>query len=310
MIQVERSVYITPLWIQWKSLQIRLRSHLSHFLAILLVILVCIREGHELLPILKERMPTGIEWLIIAVTILTIFAAVWEVRGNKLTTSPQEIRFVVAMRSLLIQLEKFAYGKDREPDVEKRLGLFISDFLDITSTTLCGNKKVNAGFMYPVEGAGLSLLKSSQDAGYPKNLLIPLIKLGGNDKTGPAGIAYRDGKIVHMPVKKWELGWVFEQEGEEESYVLRGSYKGWIKAEKQEEENFRSVLCFPVAVYEVKDHKQAFGVLNYSTRSFDPFVTRDYIMGECFSSILAQAFAIAQIERDAKANAQAEEVQK
>lgn len=51
-----------------------------------------------------------IEFLIVTITVITILAAGWELVGNKLTTSPQEIRFVTAMRSLLPSLQKLTYG--------------------------------------------------------------------------------------------------------------------------------------------------------------------------------------------------------
>lgn len=284
------------LWIAWKKLQVFVRSHLSHVLAVLLGILALVREWHALVEIVQTRHIGWGQGLVLIIIVGTILAALWELElfGSKLSTSPQEVRFVAAMRSLLQGLEKFTYGKDRDLDLEKRLKEFIKGFLEVTSFTLCGKKLIDAALMLPTEGGKEIELRSKTDGTlYPKNLVIPLpdpLKEGG---TGPAGHAYQLLKIVYMPFKRWKLGWPFKYN---KRYEPSEPTEGWVDADDPSNEDFCSVLCLPVAVYQERNRRQRFGVLNYSTKSFDPFVHRDFMMGECFSSIMAMAFATVQRE--------------
>lgn len=285
-------------WIAWKKIQVFVRSHLSHVLAVLLGILVLFREWPELVEIVETRHVGWWQGLIVGITLGTIAAALWELElfGSKLSTSPQEVRFVRTMRSLLQELEKFTYGKDRDPDLNKRLKEFIKVFLDMTSFTLCGKKEIDAALMLPTESKKEVELRSKTDgAMYPDELIIPLPDSSREEPTGPAGHAYQMLKIVYMPFKGWKLGWPFRYE--KSSYEPSEPTEGWVDASDPAYEEFRSVLCLPVAVYQERKRRQPFGVLNYSTKSFDPFVHRDFMMGECFSSILAMAFA--EIQREA-----------
>lgn len=254
-----------------------------------------------------------VEFLIITITIITILAAAWELLGNKLTTSPQEIRFVTAMRSLLPSLQKLTYGEDNEQDLEKRLDNFLEGFLEVTSKTLCGKTQVDAGFMREVpKQKMLQLHKSSKVANYPPELFIPVPDLAVTpaeevDSTeerkgpGPAGVAYARLRTVYMPFKRLKRAWPFQLVGRR--YEPSEPSEGWIPAELPRYERFCSVLCSPVAVYRKANMKRPFGVLNYSTKARDPFVDRDFAMSECFSSILAQAMEAIRreaIERAAK----------
>lgn len=256
-----------------------------------------------------------IEFLIVTITVITILAAGWELVGNKLTTSPQEIRFVTTMRSLLQSLQKLTYGEDREPDLEKRLDQFLVGFLELTSNALCGTTQVDGGFMREVPNQKtLKLHKYSKRAHYPPTLFIPVPDLAspphdteivGEDKEegpGPAGVAYARLQTVYMPFKRLKRAWPFQLVGRR--YEPSEPTEGWIPAELPSYERFCSVLCSPVAVYRKKNSKRPFGVLNYSTKARDPFVDRDFAMSECFSSILAQAMEA--IRREALERVKAE----
>jgi hypothetical protein len=250
------------------------------------------------LMVLESHITLG-RALIMGLTIATILAALWEISGNKLSTSPQELRFVAAMRLLLFELEKFMWGKDRVQDLDVRLDQFLEAFLRITCNTLCGKKRVHAGLMLELKDSNVvRLFKSTEGSRYPQELAIPIPSPGSVQETGPAGVSYDRLRIVYMPVKRWKLGWPFELIRDEkgERYEPSDASYGWIPAPEPGMEQFRSVLCLPVAVYDDRNTRRAFGVLNFSTSSFDPFVDRDFIMGECFASILAQAFAVARSE--------------
>lgn len=300
----------TILWMCWKNFQIVTRSHLSRAFAILLGLLVIVREGGRLARLMEmDRLPTKGDYLIISVTILTFVAALWEIRGRKLSTSPQEVRFVRAMRTLLIELEKFTSDMAKEQVPVDRLDQFIDDFLEATCHALCGETTIDGGLMLPSEdGKTLELIYRSKKARYPEQLLVPIpiqvtpssssdihTTSDTEQQTGPAGVAYHETRIVHMPVKDWKLSWPMKlvQKGNER-YRALNPYQGWIDGVPPEMESFRSVLCVPITMHIDPRQSQIFGVLNFSTSSFDPFVSRDYMMAECFGSILAQAISVAQ----------------
>lgn len=286
-------------WWLWKNLQILVRSHLSHVFAFILGILVLIREWHVLFPLIRfEHLPNSEELLILIVTLGTIAGALWEFFGNKLSTTPQEVRFVATIRALLIELEKFTYGTSKDKSPKERLSQFTDSFLDATCEAMCGKKLINGAFMWqPPDSDHLALINKSSNAKYLMDLEIPLPTSTESDITGPAGIAHTQTRVVYMPLKRWKLSWPMRlvKNGKERYETLDPCY-GWVKG-TQEMERCTSVLCLPVAVYLGPKKREAFGVLNYSTRSLDPFVDRDYMMGECFASILAQATAAAQREK-------------
>jgi len=289
------------LWGVWKNMQILVRSHLSHIFALGLGVLILIREWDVIVPIVTFRhSPNRFDVLILVLTVGTIGGALWEFFGNKLSMAPQETRFVAAMRVLLIELEKFTYGSvngSKTPD--QRLIEFTNSFIDATCNAMCGKKTVHAGFMWKAEGETfLKLCNWSRESDYSKDLTVPIPKTD-DDSTGPAGRAYQKLKVVYMPLKRWKLSWVLDlaQKGRER-YRSDKWYEGWQDAPGKPQK-LRSVLCLPVAVHVGTEDRQLLGVLNYSTRSFDPFVNRDFMMGECFSSILAQATAAAQRQNDA-----------
>jgi len=282
-------------WIRKKQFQVFVRKRLSHILAIALAFLVVIREFDTFASFFTApRRPTLFELLVLVLTIGTIVAAVWELVGNKLTTSPQEIRFLQGIRRLLSELERLAYDRSISATAADRLDNFLTGFLEITSKTLCAHKHVDAGFMVKVRNASvLKLVKASKRAMYPLGLEIPLP--GGDAETGPAGICFDRTQLVYMPKKKRREAWPFAlvEGAAGEKYEPSEPIQCWVKAPTPKLEDFRSVLCVPVAVYTQRDTKNRFGVLNFSTSARDPFLDRDFMMAECFASILSHAVALA-----------------
>lgn len=288
-------------WVAKKKIQVFVRAHLSHVLALALAIMVIVRERGELLQI--GRSPHhigGFGLLVFAVTAGTIVAAIWEFFGNKLTTSPQEIRFLQGIRSLLYELEKFGYGKDRIADPQDRLVQFVEGFLEVACNTLCGHRHVDGALMVKDPNKdSLTLISSSKRARYPKDLDIPLpSNQEDGNSTGPAGWSFHRVQIVYVPKKKRHEAWPFRLIAEDghERYEPSEPLKGWIPARKPDEEDYKSVLCVPLAIYQQKNQKRRFGVLNFTTGARDPFVDRDFMMAECFASILGHAFAMSQEE--------------
>jgi hypothetical protein len=283
------------LWILKKKLQVIIRERLSHWLALALAVSVMIREREELKQLGKfAKIPSGFQWFILGLTVVTVLAAVWELYGNKLTTSPQEVRFLTAVRSLLLELERLAYGKDIEVPPSSELQRFMEGFLRITSETLSGPGKVDAGIMFKVPSEEmLTLTKASESANYPPDLQIPVPKENTEEDSGPAGVSFHRLRLVYVPKKKRKESWPFRLVHNEkgETYEPSEPVVCWVPAPQPDQEDFKTVLCVPVAVYSEKYKKSRYGVLNFSTKKNDPFVDRDFMMAECFASILGHAVA-------------------
>ena len=351
------------LWVKQKQLLLLIRTHLSHFFAVTLAVLVLGREFEEIQRVLllrkavdwllliyfttaayiiiyygwlmimrkslkwythflgvstfvcacvigavfgttlrgafKEVAP--IQWLILTVTLGTLFATIWEFVGDKITTSPQEIWFSVGIRSMLLQLENFCFHQDSERDALS-LDALLDSFLITTQTTLCGNRHVEAGFMLLQEsGEALELVRVSPNSHYPEQLVIPL---PDKDKrnSGPAGLAFESGKLVYFPDKDWQESWLLEAKQNTKGYALsRYAVDGWIAA-APDKQDFTSGLCVPVVTYMDKG-KKTVGVLNFSTKTRDPFTDRDFLMAECYATLLSQALTFREKVRAMKATA-------
>jgi hypothetical protein len=291
-------------WVKKKRLQIFLRSHLSHVLALFLALLVMFRERHDLYEVwLHPSSTTFWHVFVIFITICTLLAAIWEFSGNKLATTPQDIRFVLAIRSLLTQLEKFKREMEKKafPERVNRFTDFSDLFLKLTSNTLCGKKEVAGGLMiYQMEKENLSLLTYTPGSMYQHGLEIPLTGTLKKDQKGPATKAFESGAIAYMPKKDKRIGVLLEA-AQGESYSLVDMFKGWYPSQSATEEKFGAVLSVPVSIYNAEGEKVNYGILNYTTVKRDFFVPRDYIMAECFASIMAQAIHVLLSKDDVKA---------
>lgn len=289
-------------WTIWKHLQMLVRAKLSPFLAILLVILVLIREVLEYAGLIPHS-ETFTLWdlFVVVITLGTIGAAVWEVKGNKLSASPQERGFVIGMRNLMIALEKFKVAiKQLDRDARQdHLAAFTDKFIDVAGRTICGKKAIDVGVLIYQEPkaeteeeakakATLTLYKSNAEAHFPPDFDMPLKGLR-EEEQGPAFRVFESGFIAHMPNKNTSFGFLFK-ELDGEDYKFRGYIEGWYPVEAQYEE-YTSVLTVPVSEYVDEDHRHYFGVLSFTTSSRDPFVHRDYIMALCLSDLLSQAIA-------------------
>lgn len=83
---------------------------------------------------------------------------------------------------------------------------------------------------------------------------------------------------------------------EHEIYALDGiPIQAWIDDPEPERQDFSSMLCAPVG--KDRDGKTRYGVLEYTTTAKDPFADRDFMMAECFASILSQAAAITVVSQ-------------
>jgi hypothetical protein len=250
--------------------------------ALLLIVLSCYFRGTSLLAAVKTVGCAN--WLIIVVIIGTVGAAVWEFFGNKLTSSPQEIRFAAGIRGLLDRTERYKLDVRAEADKTKRNTLLenlLPEFLELSGTTLCGNKKVTARLMLLVQD-NLEWTSNS------KTNKIPLPT--EDTDSGPAGWSMKTMKLAYVPDKDWKESWLFKAV-QNEYEVSPSPQSGWIDVDSTEP--LHSVLCVPISVYSGSNQRTKIGVLNFSTESRDPFVPRDFLMAECFASILSQALGTA-----------------
>jgi hypothetical protein len=291
-----RDVAYHFVWSVWKNIQINIRSHLSHLLAFFLAILVLFRETPEFIKLI-ENSEEKFNWyghpLILVITFGTIGAALWELRGNKLATTPQERGFVLGVRNLLIELEKFKDAVKNLPDSERqeKLRTFTENFVDIASGVICGKKKVDVAVLIyneSEEEGFLNLYASSKDSIFPINfnLHLPLHNIKDGER-GPAYMAFTSGLIAHMPNKMNKFGFLFKEISGED-YKFEHYIDGWYSIDEQYE-TYRSILSVPISSYINPNERDAYGVLSFTTSCNDPFIQRDYIMALCLSNLLSQA---------------------
>jgi putative AbiEii toxin of type IV toxin-antitoxin system/AAA domain-containing protein len=279
--------FFLAFWIARKRLRTFAREGLLNFLAISLSLIVILRERNDFTLIFSGNWPGFLNFFVMVISLSVMIAALWGLVGNLKTT--QEMRFVLAVRSLLSELEEFSYGKDREFDLTKRLQVFFAEFLEVTSFVLGGKNQIDAGLMVS-NGDVLTLIKQSTGAKYPSNINIALQY--EHERPGVAEAAFRLQEIVYMPFRRPELSFPFKSVGE----VYQPLEPRLISALAPEIDKYRSTLCFPVSSYETRSEKRSFGVLCFSSTTADVFVERDFAMGECFSSILAQVFRVSRTE--------------
>jgi len=257
------------------------RSVVFHIIVVGLAIYLAYGHGVSLLEAMADISP--LLWLVTILTVGTFGTAVWELVGNKLSTSPQEILFSCGMHLLMERLENFCFDSDDNMNDKELYEGMIKEFLNITSETLCGPNKVNAGLMLD-SGGRLKIEFETDDAHYSQ-IEFPL---QNNDKKSAAGLAFQR-KLVYVPYKHWQDAWSLKHKQEEDYEFPPAPEKAWLSAQNPRDEKFVSVLCVPVGTYERNKDWKPVGVLNYTTSSLDPFVPRDFLMSECFASVLCQA---------------------
>jgi hypothetical protein len=311
-----RRLIFGVLWWLKKSFFIFARSHMSHVFALVLAIFTLTHIFGEHWAIITQLndyvkdlaiyynlpfLQNFNVWkvFIVGVAVLTVAAAIWEFLGNKLATSPQEVRFIAGMDTLLHEFHKFQRKLDsaiNEKSSARLLQEFLCELLKTSSAILCGNHNIDVALMlYDKEANELILDKSKQYQStsaekykLPNELIIPLTKKP-SAHVGPAEIAFKMQEyIAYMPKKKKKIGLIYKQE-KGEKYVFEGFFEGWYPADEAGTENFCSILSIPVLSYKDDTQIEMIGVLNFTTTGRDLFIDRDYVMASCFASFVAQA---------------------
>lgn len=302
-------------WSKGKNRIIRIRSHLSHVLAITLVALTIAREILEyfwkgtqawVAIYLRENIPGGygdlvlqiLSWVwigfIVLIAIATVAAAVWELSGNKLDVSEQEKRFALGIKTLLAKIEEFKqqlWKVDSIDLVNAKFDEFSDDFLEVTSKVLCGGKTVHAAliFHFPDDEI-LRLVRSTPGSNYPppEKMTIHLPSIP-EDHKGPAQMSFENDLLALMPKKSRKLGWVMKEKSNNEDYEFAKLINGWFEPPPPADGVFESVMSVPITSYAEEGLKAYHGVLCFTTEKKDYFILRDYTMAFCFASIIAQA---------------------
>lgn len=291
------------------------RSHLSHGLAVLLAVLTVGRELYEHFgakgPVRVEATVPATKWswwliFVVGLAIATVAAAVWELFGNRMATTQQEVRFIIGMNTLLKKYNIYERQLESAQTMESSVALlenFLSELLAASSGIICGKNRVDVSIM--LENREENALVLEKDKFYrsdrakaefvpPERFVIPLGKNTGED-VGPAETAFKEQKyIAHMPNKRTKRGMLILQDSEED-YEPKGQFKGWFPSRHQAYEEFRSILSVPITSYRDNERNDIFGVLNFTIRNSDQwikrdlFIDRDYIMASCFSLLAAMA---------------------
>jgi hypothetical protein len=287
-------------WTRWKNLRVHFRQKLSLDLAVLLSLGIIVREsdliGLKLIP--QQAMPI----VIIPLAILTFIAALWELKGNKLSDSPQDINFMRNMEHLLMRLETFVLGEDELGNTDEIVTKFTDEVIALTCNTICGGKEINGALLLVNEPKTELTLVCPQPAGSFQLGLKLQVPNGDPDiPVSPGGVAFREGRITYMPKKKGggkeECSLLFDWHG----YNWTSHVHGWVRAMLESQESFRSLLCIPVTTYRKVNESWSSGVLTFTTTRRDPFVTYDFQMARCFSKILGQMFAYSRLKLEMKA---------
>lgn len=303
--EIRQKLFIAKFFII-KNITIFYRSHLSHVLAVFLAVCAVLREVMEHFQYNSLLKPWAWLTFIIILAVFTVWAAIWELVGNKLATSKQEVRFILGMNALLEEYNAYERKLQDINDEEQSKELFkefIKELLKAASGIICGKHTVDVGLMLEKTSTKELILEKDKfyqsDAGdehkYPERLVIPLDEKEDSKMVGPAEMAFKKKEfIIHMPNKSKKMGLLIQQSGGED-YTPKGVFEGWYPADHETQENFRSVLSVPVISYKNENESEIFGVLNFTTRNNDLyinrdlFVDRDYIMASCFAVMIAQS---------------------
>jgi hypothetical protein len=328
-----RQLAFVSYWFIKSKFIIWMRRRLSHVFAFILAIFTVIREIADWFKLPEAidnwfkslstdyQLPFVIHFIliweifIIVLALMTIAAAIWEFKGNKLATSHQERRFIAGMNKLMETFDVFhqsVNGAATIEEAEQALLNFESVLLEISSWILCGKYPVCSALMiYQENGHKLVLdkakhfhengkanLSGETVAGNPtinpltNNQLVEFVidlNEARTEMIGPAIIAFkRKGSVIHLPKKLNKIGFIYFR-NPKGKFQWRETFRGWYPSEDLDFEDFRSVLSTAVSVFSDSEEIKPFGVLNFTTQDKDLFTPRDYTMALCFASLVAQA---------------------
>jgi hypothetical protein len=277
------------IWFLWVPVKLRPRAHILYSVVFLATLVIVVVFGTQLLTLYNAGR---FRLVILILATFTVAAALWEVLGDKLSSSHRDIWFSVAMREAIRQFHEMLTRKQPMSDSElvDWYGKFLDWVLEYSSSALCGRKRVHACFLIvpPDREDVLRLFKASAESGYPDGLEIPLPK---QDRTGgAAGVAFMlpGPGVVYVPYRKkkqaWSHYWV------PLSYRMsRYPVEAWTEVPGQAW--FESSLSVPVYFYdrECRATPRVAGILAFSTEAPDPFEPPDFLMAECFAQLISQA---------------------
>ncbi len=289
------------LWLLYVPVKLRVRIHVLYSVVIAATVLTAFVFGPTLYALYKA---SPFRLLVLTLAVATVAEALWEVFGDKLSSSHRDIWFSVAMREAIRQFDEVLTREQvmSETELAKWYGDFLDWLLKYSSTALCGRTEVQAAFlMRPPDREGvLRLFKTSPDCDYPSGLEVCL---PGRGRTpGAAGLAFtmeRPG-VVYVPYRKKKQAWTFVWQPHLSYDMSDHSIEAWTEVKGQPW--FESSLSVPVYFYDRENRAtgRVAGILAFSSRSPDPFEPPDYLMAECFAHLLSQALFLKETMQGAR----------
>lgn len=304
------------LWTIRKKFTIHFRTSVSRYLALILSVLMIIRESSFLLgrllgyggsapdgPQLELVPEKAMAFVIIPLSLLTLLALYWEFRGNKLSDTPQDRNFLKHMRGLLTFMETQVIS-DKEPgDIGERIKKFSESLMAWANDTLCGNKTIQSAMFLPNDvHTELKLEWAKPEDCFQMGLVLPISSEDSDQSKSPGVESFRRTRITYMPrkkegEKKVQCSLLFDEPG----FRWTEHVHGWIKPASPGHENFRSLLCVPVGPALDRRTSAQYGLLTFTTSHRDPFVTQDFQIATCFAKVLGQALFYARLKAEMNA---------
>jgi hypothetical protein len=277
-------------WLLYMPVKLRWQGHVLYSLTFAMTLVSAVVFGPSLLDLYHSGR---FRLVIVVLAAATILAALWEVFGDKLSSSHRDIWFSVAMREAIRQFDEVLTRE--QPMSKDELIDWYLNFLDwvleYASAALCGRKRVQAGFLIkpPDRADVLRLFRASAGSDYPAGLEVPLpTRDHGGSAAGLAFTLERPG-VVYVPYRKRKEAWT-------RCWTQRLTYNlsdhpedAWTELKGQPW--FESSLSVPVYFYD-REHRttaRVAGILAFSTKAPDPFEPPDYLMAECFAHLISQA---------------------
>ena len=293
------------------------RTELGRWLALFLAFVVLVREWEDLVleplvrPIPVALRLTGFPppaWLVGSwdpffkiLIYLGIFGTIWtaviELFADRLSTCHQEIIFQRALKKLLVELQNLEQLEGSEQEIKAYYVQFVKRIVETASRTFSLNSakmRVDVVLMTLEENQLKFLLcnKFAEDEGcFQRDLAISVPEHESDySSSGPAGLSYKKDRTVYLPEKAkfradpkevWTME--FEPTATDIEYDATDPRTCWRSCDVERHEDFCTVISVPI---------KGFGVLNFSTKARDKFITRDFFMAEFFAGILGHATAI------------------
>lgn len=285
---------------------LRTRVELREHVIVVALPVVCLLLAGSAQALLREiSVVSPGDWLILIVTVATLGAAIWELRGEKISVSPRDEVFrlnsLLLVRALgVLNSRDLASGPDASENQNSDFDRFIEIALSTASKCLCGQREVSVVLLAELNGS-LVVQHVAQNA---TTYIASDASISATSQC-PSSIAFALEKIIE--VKDIEIGEAWphdyssvtvdysassaqERETNDTSlpcYSISAPVKCLVK--EQAMDNSRAFLCVPIRYRMRGGIHRKIGILRFDTKHVDPFLPQDMFMAEYFAEILAIA---------------------